>query len=57
MVAGGDGADLTTVLTMSGPSAAEYFLTVFLLMPNSLAIPRMDTPLTLASWTAFHYAL
>ena len=56
MVSGGGGADLTTVPSMSGLVAARYLLTVFLLKPNSLAVPRTDTPLFLASWTAFHQA-
>ena len=37
MVSGGGGADLTAVPTMSGLVAARYLLTVFLLIPNSLA--------------------
>ena len=56
MVTDGDGVGLATVPTKSGTSAARYLLTVFLEMPRSLAMPRTDTPLLLASWTAFHQA-
>ena len=34
-----------------------YLRTVSLCMPNSLAIPRMDRPFSLALCTAFHLAL
>ena len=39
-----------------GLSAAAYLRAVFLWIPNSLAIPRMDRPRTLASCTASHSA-
>ena len=42
---------------MGGLSACMYFLTVSLCMPNSRAIPRMDSPLRFAFWTAFHLAV
>ena len=47
---------LSAVPTFSGLSALRYFLTEFLLIPKSLAIPRMDIPLLLALWIAFHHA-
>ena len=34
-----------------------YFLTVSLCMLSSRAIPRMDSPLRFAFWTAFHLAV
>ena len=34
-----------------------YFFTVFLCMPNSRAIPRMDNPLRFAFRTALHLAV
>ena len=40
--------DATRAPTFSGFSGSRYFLTVFLLMPSSLAMPRVDTPLSLA---------
>ena len=42
---------------VGGLSASMYLLTVCLWIPNSLAIPRMDSPLRLASCTAFHLSL
>ena len=39
-----------------GLSAAAYLRAVFLWMPNSRAIPRMDRPRALASCTASHRA-
>ena len=56
-VAGRDPLDLTTAPTISGLSATRYFLTMFLLIPKLLAIPRADTPSSLARWIAFHLAL
>ena len=44
IVAGGDLLELTAAPTISGVSAAKYFLTVFLLIPRFLAIPQEDTP-------------
>ena len=34
--------------------AAAYLRTVSLWIPNSLAMPRRDSPRRLALWTAFH---
>ena len=34
-----------------------YFLTVFLCMPSSRAIPRIDSPLRFPFCTAFHLAV
>ena len=42
---------------MGGLSASMYFLTVSLCMLSSRAIPRMDSPLCFAFWTAFHLAV
>ena len=42
---------------IGGLSASIYFLTVSLWIPNSLAMPRMDSPLRFASGTAFHLSL
>ena len=44
IVAGRDLLELTAAPTISGVSAAKYFLTVFLLIPRFLAIPQEDTP-------------
>ena len=38
-------------------SASMYLLTVSLWIPNSLAIPRMDSPLRFACCIAFHLSL
>ena len=42
---------------MGGLSASMYFLTVSLCMLSSRAIPRMNSPLRFAFWTAFHLAV
>ena len=42
---------------MGGLSAFMYFLTVFLCIPSSRAIPRMDNPFRFAFCTAFHLAV
>ena len=57
MIAEDEDRDLSRVLIISGQGAVRYFLTVFLLMPNSLAMRRMPMPLLLALWIAFHQAL
>ena len=40
-----------------GLSASMYFLAGLLWIPNSRAIPRIDTPLRFAFCTAFHLAV
>ena len=57
MIAEGEDRGLTRVPIISGRGAVRYFLTVFLLMPYSLAMRRMPIPLLLALWIAFHQAL
>ena len=42
---------------MGGLLASAYLRTVFLWMPNSLAIARMERPRSLACCTAFHRTL
>ena len=42
---------------VGGLSASMYLLTVSRWIPNSLAMPRMDSPLRLASCTALHLSL
>ena len=39
-----------------GARESTYFLTVFLEIPSSLAMPRRETPCSLAWCTAFHRA-
>lgn len=50
-----DGRDAGVALDRRGGGlpASMYLLTVSPWMPNSLAIPRMDRPLSLARYTAF----
>ena len=54
MVSDGDTVDATGDRRVGGFSASMYLLTVSLWIPNSLAIRRMDIPLSFACCTAFH---
>ena len=47
-------AGVDQVRRVGGLSASRYFLIVARLIPNSLAIPRMDSPLRSAFCIAFH---
>ena len=49
--------DLSRDGDIGGLSAFMYFLTVFLCMLSSRAIPRMDSPLHFAFCTALHLAV
>ena len=49
--------DVSRGRAIGGLSAFMYFLTVFLCMPSSRAIPRMDSPFRFACCTAFHLAV
>ena len=46
--------ELPETRRVGGLSASMYLLTVSLWVPSSFAIPRMDSPLSLACSTAFH---
>ena len=48
---------MPAALRQAQDSASMYLLTVSLWIPNSLAIPRMDSPLRFACCTAFHLSL
>ena len=52
-----DTVDVERPRAIGGLSASIYFLTVFLCMPSSRAIPRMDNPLRFAFRTALHLAV
>ena len=54
IVSDGDTVDATGDRRVGGFSASTYLLTVSLWIPNSLAIRRMDIPLSFACCTAFH---
>ena len=56
MVSGGGVVDAMRTCRSGGLSASMYFLTVARLIPNSLAIPRMDMPLRFAFCMAFQRA-
>ena len=53
MVSDGRVAGVARDRRVGGLPASMYLLTVSLWMPNSLAIPQMDRPLSLARYTAF----
>ena len=53
MVSDGSVAGVARDRRAGGLSASMYLLTVSLWMPNSLAIPRIDRPASLACCTAF----
>ena len=53
MVSNGSVAGVARDRRAGGLSASMYLLTVSLWMPNSLAIPRIDRPASLACCTAF----
>ena len=53
MVSDGSVAGVARDRRAGGLSASTYLLTVSLWMPNSLAIPRIDRPASLACYTAF----
>ena len=47
----------TRTSARGGLSASMYFLAVLLWIPNSRAIPRIDSPLRFAFCTALHLAI
>ena len=51
-----DLVDRLGVRLTGGARESTYFLTVFLEIPSSLALPRRETPCSLAWCTAFHRA-
>ena len=57
MVSDGAVVDAIGARRVGGLAASMYFLTVFLWMPNTRAIVRMESPRSLAWCAAFHRAL
>ena len=57
MVSDVDTGGVSGVRLVGGLSVSMYLLTVSLWIPNSLAIPRMDSPSRFACCTAFHLSL